>query len=65
MLAPRRQGGEPSRYLHVIVRGVVELRQAEERGASELVETLELTAVPIRRHQWHGKWNYTILPPAA
>jgi CBS domain-containing protein len=35
-----RQGGEPSRYLHVIVKGVVELRQADERGASELVETL-------------------------
>jgi CBS domain-containing protein len=35
-----RQSGEPSRYLHVIVKGVVELRQADERGASELVETL-------------------------
>ena len=35
-----RQGGEPSRYLHVIVKGVVELRQPDDRGASELVETL-------------------------
>jgi CBS domain-containing protein len=35
-----RQGGAPSRHLHVIVKGVVELRQAGERGASELVETL-------------------------
>jgi CBS domain-containing protein len=35
-----RQGGEPSRYLHVIVKGVVELRQADDRGVSELVETL-------------------------
>jgi CBS domain-containing protein len=35
-----RQGGEPTRHLHVIVKGVVELRQANERGASELVETL-------------------------
>jgi CBS domain-containing protein len=35
-----RQGGEPSRHLHVIVKGMVELRQADERGASELVETL-------------------------
>jgi CBS domain-containing protein len=35
-----RQGGEPTRHLHVIVKGVVELRQADERGASELVETL-------------------------
>jgi CBS domain-containing protein len=35
-----RQGGEPSRHLHVIAKGVVELRQADEHGASELVETL-------------------------
>src|SRR5919201_4650979 len=35
-----RQRGEPSRYLHVIVKGVVELRQADDRGASELGETL-------------------------
>jgi hypothetical protein len=25
----------------------------------------QLAAVPIRRHQWHGEWNYTILPQAA
>src|SRR4029453_12979506 len=35
-----RQGGEPPHYLHVIVKGVVELRQTDERGGSELVETL-------------------------
>jgi signal-transduction protein with cAMP-binding, CBS, and nucleotidyltransferase domain len=35
-----QQGGEPSRHLHVIVDGVVELRQADANGASELVETL-------------------------
>jgi CBS domain-containing protein len=35
-----RQGGEPPRHLHVIVKGVVELRQADDRGGSELVETL-------------------------
>jgi CBS domain-containing protein len=35
-----RQGGEPPRHLHVIVKGVVELRQADERGGWELVETL-------------------------
>src|SRR6266545_33697 len=35
-----RQGGEPTRHLHVIVKGVVEFRQADERGASEPVETL-------------------------
>jgi hypothetical protein len=22
-------------------------------------------AVPVRRHQWHGEWNYSILPKAA
>jgi hypothetical protein len=25
----------------------------------------ELAAVPLRRHAWHGEWNYTILPAAA
>ena len=35
-----RQSGEPTRYLHVIVKGVVELRQPDDRGASELVEAL-------------------------
>jgi hypothetical protein len=24
----------------------------------------DLAAVPPRRHAWHGKWNYTVLPPA-
>ena len=23
------------------------------------------TAVPLRRHNWHGEWNYTVLPAAA
>jgi CBS domain-containing protein len=35
-----QQGGEPSRHLYVIVKGTVELRQVDERGAAELVETL-------------------------
>jgi CBS domain-containing protein len=35
-----RQGGDPTRYLHVIVKGVVELRQTDQGGGSELVETL-------------------------
>jgi CBS domain-containing protein len=35
-----RQGGDPSRHLHVIVKGVVELRQTDERGGWGLVETL-------------------------
>jgi hypothetical protein len=25
----------------------------------------ELAAVPLHRHNWHGEWNYTILPAAA
>jgi Rhodopirellula transposase DDE domain len=24
----------------------------------------ELAAVPLRRHGWHGEWNYTVLPLA-
>jgi hypothetical protein len=25
----------------------------------------ELAAVPLRRHGWHGEWNYAVLPTAA
>jgi hypothetical protein len=25
----------------------------------------ELAAVPLRRHDRHGEWNYTVLPTAA
>jgi hypothetical protein len=25
----------------------------------------ELAAVPLCRHDWHGEWNYTVLPAAA
>jgi CBS domain-containing protein len=35
-----RQGGEPSRYLHLIVKGTVELRRAGRDRPAELVETL-------------------------
>ena len=24
----------------------------------------ELAAIPIRRHEWHPDWNYTLLPHA-
>jgi hypothetical protein len=24
----------------------------------------QLAAVPIRRHEWHGEWNYSTLPQA-
>jgi signal-transduction protein with cAMP-binding, CBS, and nucleotidyltransferase domain len=34
------RAASPSRYLHVIVKGVVELRQADQRSGWELVEKL-------------------------
>jgi len=27
------------------------------------VTDAELAAIPLRRHEWHGDWNYTIEPP--
>jgi hypothetical protein len=43
--------------------------QAElDRGSYPLgvrVSDRELAAVPLRRHDWHGEWNYTVLPAAA
>ena len=29
------------------------------------VSDQELAAVPLRRHDWHGEWNYAVLPTAA
>jgi transposase len=29
------------------------------------VSDRELAAVPLKRHGWHGEWNYTVLPAAA
>jgi Rhodopirellula transposase DDE domain len=29
------------------------------------VSDQQLAAVPISRHEWHGEWNYTVLPRAA
>jgi hypothetical protein len=29
------------------------------------VSDRELAAVPLRRHDWHGEWNYTAPPAAA
>ena len=26
------------------------------------VSDAELDAIPLRRHEWHGEWNYTVLP---
>jgi Rhodopirellula transposase DDE domain len=39
-----------------------------DRGSYPLgvkVGDRELAAVPLRRHDWHGEWNYTVLPTAA
>jgi hypothetical protein len=39
-----------------------------DRGSYPLgvkVADRELAAVPLRRHDWHGEWNYTVLPTAA
>jgi Rhodopirellula transposase DDE domain len=29
------------------------------------VSNKELAAVPLKRHDWHGEWNYTVLPAVA
>jgi Rhodopirellula transposase DDE domain len=29
------------------------------------VSDRELAAVSLQRHDWHGEWNYTVLPDAA
>ena len=29
------------------------------------VSDREVAAVPLGRHDWHGEWNYTVLPTAA
>jgi len=29
------------------------------------VSDQQLAAAPITRHEWHGEWNYTVLPRAA
>ena len=26
------------------------------------ISDAELDAVPLQRHEWHGEWNYTVLP---
>ena len=63
-----QQGGEPSRYLHVIVKGVVELRQTDDRGASELVETLgrgetfgQLSLLSRSPHLWDAVARQDVL----
>jgi DDE family transposase len=49
-------------------RSGLKVRAALDNGAYPLgvrVSDRELAAVPLRRHDWHGEWNYTVLPTAA
>jgi hypothetical protein len=49
-------------------RSGLRVRAALDRGRYPLgvkVSDKQLAAVPIRRHRWHGEWNYSILPEAA
>jgi Rhodopirellula transposase DDE domain len=49
-------------------RSGLKVRAALDNGAYPLgvkVSDRELAAVPMRRHDWHGEWNYTVLPTAA
>ncbi len=63
-----RQGGEPSRYLHLIVKGTVELRQTADDGASELIETLaagetfgQLSLLSRSPHLWDAVAQQDVL----
>src|SRR5512133_2846045 len=49
-------------------RSGLRVRAALDNGAYPLgvrVSDGQLAAVPLRRHDWHGEWNYTVLPTAA
>jgi Rhodopirellula transposase DDE domain len=49
-------------------RSGLKVRAALDKGAYPLgvrVSDRELAVVPLRRHHWHGEWNYTVLPTAA
>jgi hypothetical protein len=49
-------------------RSGLKVRAALDNGAYPLgvrVSDRVLAAVPLRRHDWHGEWNYTVLPTAA
>ena len=49
-------------------RSGLKVRAALDNGAYPLgvrVSDRELAAVPRRCHDWHGEWNYTVLPTAA
>jgi hypothetical protein len=49
-------------------RSGLRVHTALDKGAYPLgvrVSDRELAAVPLGRHDWHGEWNYTVLPAAA
>jgi hypothetical protein len=49
-------------------RSGLKVRAELDRGRYPLgvrISDRELAAVPLRRHDWHGEWNYTVLPTAA
>jgi Rhodopirellula transposase DDE domain len=49
-------------------RAGLKVRAELDRGRYPLgvrISDRELAAVPLRRHDWHGEWNYTVLPTAA
>jgi hypothetical protein len=49
-------------------RSGLKVRAELDRGRYPLgvrISERELAAVPLRRHDWHGEWNYTVLPTAA
>ena len=49
-------------------RSGLKVRAGLDRGRYPLgvrISDRELATVPLRRHDWHGEWNYTVLPTAA
>jgi Rhodopirellula transposase DDE domain len=49
-------------------RSGLRVRAELDRGHYALgvkIPNRELAAVPLRRHDRHGEWNYTVLPAAA
>jgi hypothetical protein len=68
--------GRPLVYHEVMVeliaatqtRSGLTVRAELDQGSYPLgvkVSDRELAAVPLRRHDWHGEWNYTVLSAAA
>jgi hypothetical protein len=54
--------------LNTTTRPGLKVRAQLDEGSYPLgvkVSDRELAAVSLRRHDWHGEWNYTVLPAAA